>query len=90
MIKGQIFLGRFGEILIRQKSGQEIELGDILVTKSGPNKILLQVFDLQFGSQISQQMLELTSGMRLEENTEIEFFDKDIRNYTISKTKTFI
>ena len=90
MIKGQIFLGRFGEILIRQKSGQEIELGDILVTKSGPNKILLQVFDLQFGSQISQQMLELTSGMRLEENTEIEFFDKDIRNYTIAKAKTLI
>lgn len=90
MIKGKIILGRFGEILIRQKSGTELELGELLVTETGDAKILLQVFDLQFGSQLSQQLLELTSGMKLEENTDLEFFDKDLRNYTIAKAKTLI
>jgi len=90
MLKGQIFLGKFDEILIRQKSNNEIELGELLITKTNDAKILLQVFELQFGSQLSQQLLELTSGMKLEENTDIEFFDQHLRNYTIAKAKTLI
>ena len=65
--KGQVISGEFGKILVRQKSDSNLELGELLVAESGNNKILMQVFDLIYGSQISQQNLELISGMKLEE-----------------------
>jgi len=88
--KGQVISGEFGRILVRQKSDQTIELGELLVSESGDNKILMQVFDLIYGSQISQQNLELISGMALEENTETEFFDKNLRNYMLASLKNLI
>ena len=74
-IKGQIIAGTFGEIIARQKSGFEIELGEILIAENGSKKFFLQVYELQYGSQISQQNLELISGLNLEEDTKLEFMD---------------
>ena len=78
-MKGQIISGEFGKILVRQKSDDEIELGEILVSDSTDKKILLQVYDLLYGSQISQQNLELLSGMQLEEDMKLEFLDGELR-----------
>jgi hypothetical protein len=89
-IKGQIISGKFGEILARQKSDKEFELGEILVAENDTSKIFLQVYDLQYGSQISQQNLELISGMSLEEDASFEFMDKNIRNYKIAFLKNLI
>jgi|TARA_B100001964_G_C14218250_1_gene593945 hypothetical protein len=88
--KGQVISGEFGKILVRQKSDQKLELGELLISESGENKILLQVFDLIYGSQISQQNLELISGLRLEENTDTEFFDKNLRNYMLAGLKNLV
>ena len=85
--KGQVISGEFGKILVRQKSDQNLELGELLISESGDNKILMQVFDLIYGSQISQQNLELISGLNLEENTDTEFFDKNLRNYMLAGLK---
>jgi len=90
IIKGQVISGEFGKILIRQKSDQKLELGELLISESGENKILMQVFDLIYGSQISQQNLELISGLNLEENTDTEFFDKNLRNYMLAGLKNLI
>ncbi|MBW2976792.1 ATP-binding protein [Candidatus Woesearchaeota archaeon] len=90
MTKGQVISGEFGKILVRQKSGQNLELGELLVSESGENKILMQVFDLMYGSQISQQNLELISGLSLEENTDAEFFDKNLRNYMLAGLKNLV
>ncbi len=90
IIKGQVISGEFGKILVRQKSGQALELGELLVAESGDNKILMQVFDLIYGSQISQQNLELISGLNLEENTDTEFFDKNLRNYMLAGLKNLV
>lgn len=90
MIQGQIISGRLGEIIARQKSDSEFELGQILVAESNGMKFFLQVYDLQYGSQISQQNLELISGMSLEENSELQFFDKNLRNYKIAFLKSLI
>jgi uncharacterized protein len=89
-IKGQIISGKFGEILARQKSDQEFELGEILVSENDVSKIFLQVYDLQYGSQVSQQNLELISGMSLEEDADFEFMDKNLRNYKIAFLKNMI
>ena len=80
----------FGEIIARQKSDTEIELGELLIAKSGNTKILLQAYDLSYGSQLSSQNLELISGMDLEENTDMQFMDPHLRNYKIAMLKSLI
>ena len=89
-IKGQVISGEFGKILVRQKSDQTLELGELLVAESGNSKILMQVFDLIYGSQISQQNLELISGLNLEENADTEFYDKNLRNYLLAGLKNLV
>ena len=90
MLKGQVISGKFGEILIRQKSDKNIELGELLIANTPDGKILLQVYDLIYGSQISQQNLELISGMQLEEKADFDFLDRELRNYTLGKLKNLI
>ncbi|MBR9675464.1 ATP-binding protein [Candidatus Woesearchaeota archaeon] len=88
--KGQVISGSFGEILIRQKSDCEIEIGEILVSESKKKKSLLQVYDLVFSSQISKQNLELISGLSLEEDEKLEFFEPHLRNYTLALAKNML
>jgi hypothetical protein len=88
IIKGKIIGGGFNRVIIRQKQDENIELGELLV--SNKERILLQVYDLVYASQLSQQNLELISGMQLEKNTDIEFFDEELRNYTIAFAKNLV
>ena len=90
MIKGQVISGEFGRIIARQKSGESIEIGELLIADTNNAKILLQVYDLVYGSQISQQNLEMISGMKLEENTEFELFDANLRNYMLAMMKSLV
>ena len=90
MTKGQVISGEFGKILIRQKSDQKIELGELLVADTKDGKIILQVYDLIYGSQISQSNLELISGIRLEENTKLELLEPELRNYNLALLKNLI
>jgi DNA helicase HerA-like ATPase len=90
VIKGQVISGEYGNILIRQKADQKIELGELLVGETKDDKILLQAINLLYGSQISQQNLELISGMKLEDNEEINFMDAELRNYNLAMLKNLI
>ncbi|MCK4520939.1 MAG: ATP-binding protein [Nanoarchaeota archaeon] len=89
-MKGQVVSGGFGKILAREKSSQKLELGELLITDTKDAKILLQVYDLIYGSQVSQQNLELISGINLEENTGFNFMDAEIRNYNLALMKNLI
>ncbi|MBI4451044.1 ATP-binding protein [Candidatus Woesearchaeota archaeon] len=86
MAKGLVIGGEFGNILIRQKAGETIEVGELLIAESG--KFLLQVFDLHYGSQLSQQNLELVSGLKLEEDSSLELIDPAVRQYVLASVKT--
>ncbi|HLC49979.1 MAG TPA: DUF87 domain-containing protein, partial [Candidatus Nanoarchaeia archaeon] len=88
MVKGQVISGEFGRIVARQKSNENIEIGELLIADSDEGKILLQAYDLVYGSQISQQNLEMISGMKLEENTDFELFDANLRNYMLAMLKS--
>ncbi|MEM4710555.1 MAG: ATP-binding protein [Candidatus Woesearchaeota archaeon] len=90
LIKGQIVSGKFEEIIARQKSDSDFELGEILVAETDKEKFFLQVYDLKFGSQISQQNLELISGMFLEEDSKIDLIDKSMRNYKMAFLKPLL
>jgi len=91
MTKGLVISGEFGNILVREKTGKKLELGELLIAEAENNqKILFQVFDLVYGSQLSQQNLELVSGLKLEENSDMEIMDANLRNYTLAKIKSLV
>jgi uncharacterized protein len=87
MVKGILVGGNFAELIVRQKDGEEFEIGELLIAEDKQQKNLLQVYDLHYGSQVSTQHLELMGGLHLE-NTSAVFFDSALRNYTLAHLKT--
>jgi len=89
-MKGLIISGEFGKVIARQKSTSSLEIGELLMGETESGKILLQVTDLLYGSQISQQNLELISGMHLEEGSNIDLYDPELRSYKLAMLKGLI
>lgn len=90
MIVGQIIGGEFSAVIMRKKSDASIELGELLICEQGSRRILMMAYDLQYGSQISQQNLELIAGMHLEEQAKLDIMDKRLRNYDLVLLKPLI
>jgi uncharacterized protein len=86
-IKGQIIGGSFDKIFMRQKKGQELEIGELLICKNKDKKIIFQVVNLSHSSQVSQSNIEYISGMNIEEKADIELMDEHLRYYTIAELK---
>ncbi len=86
MLKGQVVSGDFAKIVIRVKSEEKIELGELLVIEDDNEKFILQVYDLIYGSQISSQNLEMVAGMDLEEGG-FNIMDERLRNYQLALLK---
>jgi len=88
-IVGQIIAGKQGNILIRQKDKATLELGDLLVAEQDDGaKLILQVFDLQYGTQIPSKSLELMSGMDIEGyGGDLVFIEEKLRNYILASVK---
>tara|TARA_B100000315_G_C14587819_1_gene594061 strand:- start:1222 stop:2745 length:1524 start_codon:yes stop_codon:yes gene_type:complete len=89
MIKGQIVSGGYGKIKAREKADAKLEIGEILIAE-GKEHILMQVTDLEFGSQIAEQNLELYSGMKMEQGSELFLMDKELRTYTLATLKSMV
>ncbi len=89
-VKGQIISGEFSKIIAREKNGNELELGELLITTTRQGKILVQVVNLFYGSQVSLQNRELISGMYLEEQSDLEFMDPALRNYSLAILKGIV
>ena len=89
MLKGQVVAGDFSKIVMRVKSDQEVELGELVVIEEGQEKFILQVYDLIYGSQISLQNLEMVSGMSLEEGN-FNIMDEQLRNYQLALLKPIL
>ncbi len=87
MTKGLIIGGEFGNILVRQKNEQALELGELMIADTSNGRMLLQVFDLLYGSQLTQQHLELISGLKLEEDEKLELMDAKLRTYVLARLK---
>lgn len=90
MIKGLVISGEFGKIIAREKSGNNFELGELLIADTKDAKVMLQVYDLVYGSQISQQNLELAAGLNLEEDSNTRFLDSRMRNYNLALLKNLV
>ncbi len=88
-IVGQLISGDASKLTIRIKSNQEVELGQLLIIHTPQEKYLLQIFDLSFASQLSDQNRELIAGMNLEEDN-LEIMDLNLRNYTLAYAKPIL
>ena len=86
MLKGQVVGGDFSKIIMRIKSDQQAELGELMVIDHPQEKFILQVYDLMYSSQISSQNLEMVAGMNLEEGS-FNFLDQSLRNYQLAFLK---
>ncbi|MBI2971767.1 MAG: ATP-binding protein [Candidatus Aenigmarchaeota archaeon] len=89
-IVGQVVRGDFAEVVVRQKSGEEIEIGDLLVADTTNGYIILEAFDLAYGSQIGELSRELISGMALEGYERAPLYDEAMANYTIARLKPLV
>jgi DNA helicase HerA-like ATPase len=89
--KGIIVAGNYAELVVREKAGERLELGELLVARDATGQdILLQVTDLAYGSQISEQNRELLSGLALEDGVELTLQDERLRTYTLAHCKPLL
>ena len=89
MLKGQIISGDFSKIAMRVKSNENVEIGELVVIEDNNQKFILQIFDLIYSSQISQQNLEMAAGMNLEEGN-FNIMDEKLRNYQLALLKPIL
>lgn len=87
-VVGQVVGGSFADIVVRQKAGRMLEIGSILVSKQGDTSLILQVFELVYGSQIGQNMQEMMSGQGLENGVvEMQPYEPELINYVLARIK---
>lgn len=84
---GQVVGGKFGDIIIRQKAGDSLEIGDLLVAQEEGSFLILQVFALEYGSQVQDRMLQMMSGVNLEQTADTQFYEPEFVNYVLARIK---
>jgi uncharacterized protein len=75
---------------IVQQSVQQHNQTQSSTSKTQTQLILCQVIDTAFSSQLSNQNLELISGLHLEESQQITLFEEHLRTYTVAKLKMLL
>ncbi len=92
-VVGSVIGGSIGKIILRQKSGERIELGDLLVAEEAGGLVIMQVYDLAYGSQIPLTNIEMIAGLRLEgygERSDLNLIDAELRHYVIAFVKAVL
>jgi DNA helicase HerA-like ATPase len=80
MIVGQIVSGGNTELIIREKKGVDLELGDLVAVEDGSRKYLYMVSALEYGSLVGEDRLFTSSGSMLEgTKPNVEIPEKDLR-----------
>lgn len=89
---GQFVSGSFTSLLLRQKSDQTFEIGQLLVGGIDlTNYAIYQINDLKYGSQIPESSLELMAGYKLErEKSDLRVYEPELRNYVLAQARPLI
>jgi len=87
-IVGQVIGGKIGDIIVREKSGKNLEIGDLIVSEEENSFLILQAFALEYGSQIEERMQQMISGVNLEQGVkDTEFYEPEFVNYVLARVK---
>jgi len=89
---GQFVSGSFTKLLLRQKSNQVFEIGELLIAgKSLEDYALYQINELMYGSQIPGESLQLIAGYQLErEKSDLTIYEPELRNYVLALARPLI
>ncbi len=89
---GSFVSGSFVRLILRQKSDEEFELGQLFVAgKDKDDYSIYQIKDLYYGSQIPDTSLELIAGYGLErEGVDLKIYEPELRNYILALAKPLI
>ncbi len=87
-IVGQVIGGKIGDIIVREKSGKNLEIGELIVSEEENSFLILQAFALEYGSQIEERMQQMMSGVNLEQGIkDAEFYEPEFVNYVLARVK---
>ena len=80
------------KLILRQKSDQEFELGQLFIAGKDRNEYsIFQIKDLFYGSQIPDKVLELMAGYGLErEKSDLKIYESELRNYVLALARPLI
>ena len=84
---GQVVGGKLGDVIIRQKDGAELEIGDLLVSDEGNSFVISQVFALEYASQIQDRVQQMRSAVNLEQGIKSRFYEPEFVNYVLARIK---
>ncbi|TFF94240.1 MAG: ATP-binding protein [Promethearchaeota archaeon] len=86
---GSFVAGSLNRLVVRKKSDQLFELGQLFVAGSSfDDYSIYQIKDLIYGSQIPENSLELMAGYNLErEATDLRVYEPELRNYVLGIVK---
>jgi DNA helicase HerA-like ATPase len=87
--KGIIVGGDLSDLIVRERDGERFEIGELLVAGDASSLVLLQVYDLTYGSQISAQHRELMGGLKLEDD-KLDVLDPALRTYQLAHLKALV
>jgi DNA helicase HerA-like ATPase len=89
---GSFVSGSFVKLILRKKSEEEFELGQLFVAGSDINDYsIFQIKDLYYGSQIPDNSLELMAGYGLEyEGSNLKIYETELRNYVLAHARELI
>ena len=91
MFVGQIVKGNDKELIMREKKGVDLELGNLLTIDNANKKYILMVSALEYGSLIDESRLFTSAGTMLEgTRPNIEFPESDLTIYRSIKMKTLL
>jgi hypothetical protein len=80
MVVGQIVCGNNEALILREKKGVGLELGDLVVVEDGLRKYIYMVSALEYGSLIEDDRIFTSSGSMLEgTKPNVEIPEKDLR-----------
>ena len=83
---GSFLAGSFNKLILRQKSDEEFELGQLFVSgESAENFSIFKINDIRFASQIPVGSIELMAGYQLErENADLRIHEPELRMCTMT------
>jgi hypothetical protein len=89
---GQFVSGSFTKLMLRQKSNQVFEIGELLVAGNNlDDYAIYQINELIYGSQIPLSSLELIAGYQLErEKSDLSIYEPELRNYVLARARPLI
>ncbi|MFX1414874.1 MAG: helicase HerA domain-containing protein, partial [Promethearchaeota archaeon] len=89
---GSFVSGSFVSLILRQKSKEEFELGQLFIAGTHKDDYsIFQIKDLFYGSQIPESSLELIAGYGLErEGMDLKIYEPELRNYVLAQAKPLI